>query len=87
MALKDEYSKQIALRCMTCGATYAFETDDKTGYITCRKCNRVYRGGKEELIGLNEALIEDEQEQLIDEVRKDVEKELQKMFKNIKIKI
>ena len=86
MALKDEYSKQITLRCMTCGATYAFETDEKTGYITCRKCNRVYRGGKGELIGLNEALIDDEQEQLIDEVRKDVEKEFQKMFKNIKIK-
>ena len=85
MALKDEYSKQIALRCMTCGATYAFETDDKTGYIVCRKCNRVYRGGKEELIGLNEALIEDEQEQLIDEVRKDLEKEFRKMLNNIKI--
>lgn len=87
MALKDEYSKQIALRCMTCGATYAFETDEKTGYITCRKCNRVYRGGEEELISLNEALIEDEQEQLIEDVKKDMEKELQKMFKNIKIKM
>ena len=86
MGLKDEYSKQIALRCMTCGATYAFETDEKTGYVTCHKCNRVYRGGKEELISLNEALIEDEKEQLFDEVKKDVEKEFQKMFKNLKIK-
>lgn len=85
--MRDEYSKQIALRCMTCGATYAFETDEKKGYITCRKCNRVYRGGKEELISLNEALLEEEQEQLIDEVRNDVEKEFQKMFKNIKIKL
>lgn len=87
MVLKDEYSKQIALRCMTCGATYAFQTDEKTGYITCHKCNRVYRGGEEELISLNEALIEDEQQELIDEVQKDVEKELQKMFKNLKIKL
>jgi hypothetical protein len=71
---------------MTCGATYAFETDEKTGYVTCHKCNRVYRGGKEELICLNEALIEDEKEQLFEEVKKDVEKEFQKMFKNIKIK-
>lgn len=67
---------------MTCGATYAFETDEKTGYVTCHKCNRVYRGGKEELISLNEALIEDEKEQLSDEVKKDVEKEFKKMFKN-----
>lgn len=87
MVLKDEYSKQIALRCMTCVATYAFQTDEKTGYITCHKCNRVYRGGEEELISLNEALIEDEQQELIDEVQKDVEKELQKMFKNLKIKL
>ena len=72
---------------MTCGATYAFETEEKTGYITCRKCNRVYRGGEEELVRLNEALIADEQDQLVEEVTKDFEKELQKMFKNIKIKL
>ena len=87
MALKDDYSRSIALRCMTCGATYAFETDEKTGYITCRKCNRVYRGGEEELIHLKEALIADEHDQLVEEVTKDIEKELQKMFKNIKIKL
>ena len=74
MGIKDDYSRSIALRCMTCGATYAFETDDKTGYITCHKCNRVYRGGEEELIRLNEALIEDEKGQLIEEVQKDIEK-------------
>ena len=85
MALKDDYSRSIALRCMTCGAAYAFETDEKTGYITCRKCNRVYRGGEEELVRLNEALIADEQEQLVEEVTKDMGDELQKMFKNIKI--
>lgn len=85
MSLKKDYSVQIPLRCMTCGATYAFETDDNTGYVTCHKCNRVYRGGEDEIIRLNEALIEDEKEQLIDEVRKDVEKEFQKMFKSIKI--
>ena len=85
MALKDDYSRSIALRCMICGAAYAFETDEKTGYITCRKCNRVYRGGEEELVRLNEALIADEQEQLVEEVTKDIEDELQKIFKNIKI--
>ena len=87
MALKDDYSKQISLRCMTCGATYAFETDEKTGCIICKKCNRIYHGGEEELVRLNEALIADEQELLVEEVAKDVEKEIQKMFKNIKIKL
>lgn len=85
MALKNDYSRSIALRCMTCGASYAFETDEKTRYVTCRKCNRVYRGGEEELIRLNEALIEDEKVLLIEEVQKDIEKEFQKMLKNIKL--
>lgn len=87
MALKNDYSRSVALRCMTCGASYAFETDEETGVVTCRKCNRVYRGGEEELIRLNEALIEDEKELLIKEVQKDVENEFQKMFKNFKIKL
>ncbi len=87
MALKDDYSRSIALRCMTCGATYAFETDEKTGFVTCHKCNRVYRGGEDELIHLNEALIDDEKEQFVEEVKRDIEKEFQKMFKNIKIKL
>lgn len=87
MALKSDYSRSVALRCMTCGASYAFETDETTGYVTCRKCNRVYRGGEEELIRMNETLIEDEKEQLIEEVQKDVEKEFQKMFKSFKIKM
>lgn len=87
MGLKSEYSRSVALRCMTCGASYAFEIDEKTGYVTCRKCNRVYRGGKEELIELNEVLLEDEKQLLAEEVRKDVEKEFKKIFKNITIKI
>lgn len=80
MALKDTYSVKIAMRCMTCGATYAFETDDKTGFVTCLKCNRVYRGGEEELVRLNEALIEHEKQQLIEELNKDVAKELKDIF-------
>lgn len=84
MALKDDYSCSISLRCITCGATYAFEEDEKTGYVMCHKCNRIYRGGKEELVRLNEALIENEKEQLFDEVKRDFETELQKMFSKIK---
>lgn len=74
----------IALRCLTCGASYAFVADDRTGHVTCRKCNRVYRGGKDELIHLNEALIEDTMSQLADDVKEDIGKELQKIFKKLK---
>lgn len=81
MALKDEYGKTISLRCMTCGASYAFEVDDLSGYVVCHKCNRVYYGGEEELIDLNQALIEDEQELLVEELQNDVAKEFMKIFK------
>lgn len=81
MALKDEYGKTISLRCMTCGASYAFGVDDLSGYVACHKCNRVYYGGEEELIDLNQALIEDEQELLVEELQNDVAKEFMKIFK------
>ena len=81
MALKDEYNKTISLRCLTCGASYAFEVDDVTGYVTCHKCNRVYYGGEEELIDLNRALIEDEKALIVEEVQNDIAKEFMKTFK------
>lgn len=81
MSIKDEYVKTISLRCMTCGASYAFDVDDRTGYVTCHKCNRVYYGGEEELIDLNQALIEDEKELILEEVQNDIAKEFLKMFK------
>lgn len=81
MALKDEYNKTISLRCMTCGASYAFEVDDVTGYVTCYKCNRLYYGGQEELIDLNQALIEDEKDLLVEEVQNDIAKEFMNIFK------
>lgn len=81
MAIKDEYVKTISLRCMTCGASYAFDVDDRTGYVTCHKYNRVYYGGEEELIDLNQALIEDEKELILEEVQNEIAKEFLKMFK------
>lgn len=84
MALKKEYNKSILLRCMTCGADYAFERDDQNGCITCMKCNRVYHGGEDELRDLNETLIADELELLKEEVTKDIQKEFNNLFKKLK---
>lgn len=84
MALKNKYDRSVALRCATCGATHAFETNDETGVITCNKCKHVYQGGKEELIRLNEAHIEEEKRQIVKDVQKDAEKEIQKLFKSLK---
>ena len=84
MALKKHYEQSIKLQCLTCSADYAFETDEISGIITCRKCGRKYMGGKEELMHVNEKLIKDGQDAMINEVRSDIIKEFKQMFKRIK---
>lgn len=82
MGLKKEYSRDVSLKCLTCGADYAFEVDEQTGHVACLKCNRVYYGGEEELQHLNEVLIADEV--LSEELIGDFTDGLSKMFKNLK---
>lgn len=84
MGLKKEYSRDVSLKCLTCGADYAFEVDEQTGHVACLKCNRVYYGGEEELQHLNEVLIADEVEVLSEELIGDFTDGLSKMFKNLK---
>lgn len=85
--MKNDYSKSIILQCATCGAEDFFETDEQTGAITCIKCNRVYYGGYDELIDLNEKRIDDEIELAKEEITKDINKEIEKMFKKHGFKI
>lgn len=82
--MKDSYEVSVKLQCHTCGATYAFVTDEKTGYIHCNKCNRTYYGGYDELVSLNRKRIDDEQALLEEELVKDLNKEINKIFKNIR---
>ena len=82
MALKHNYNRSISLRCATCGAAHALEVDEVTGYITCKKCKRVYRGGKDELIRLNESHIEDE---IAKDALQEAEWEFQQTIKSLKM--
>ena len=84
MGFKKDYSRDVSLKCFTCGADYAFEVDEQTGHVTCHKCNRVYYGGEEELQHLNEVLIADEVESLSEELLSDFNDELTKVLKNLK---
>lgn len=54
MKMKQNYDKHIKLTCATCGSGDFFEKNEKTGVITCKKCNRVYHGGYDELVELNQ---------------------------------
>lgn len=40
--LKKDYKRNVSLQCTTCGSTCSFVTDEKTGIITCKRCNRIY---------------------------------------------
>lgn len=48
--MKQNYNRSIKLVCVTCGSDSSFSTDEQTGIITCKKCNRVYYDGKDELM-------------------------------------
>lgn len=79
--MKKDYSKTIKLQCTTCGAEDFFEINEQSGVITCTKCNRVYNGGYDEIVELNEKRIDDELELTKEEITKDFNKEIEKMFK------
>lgn len=85
--MKKNYNKSIKLQCATCGADSFFETDEQTGVITCTKCNRVYYGGYDELVNLNQKRIGDEVELTKEEVVKDLKKDIMDMFKKSGFKI
>ena len=84
---KSSYSKNISLQCVTCGADYAFESNDSKGIIKCLKCNRIYYGGYNELKNLNQKRIDEEMQSLVKEVEGDLEKEIVNMFKKAGFKI
>lgn len=84
---KNGYNRIIALQCVTCGADFAFISDESTGIITCQKCNRIYYGGYNELKDLNQKRIDEEMQFLVKEVEGDLEKEIVNMFKKAGFKI
>lgn len=78
--MKDDYSKSISLRCITCGGE-DFEFNENKSYIKCNLCNREYFGGYDELVELNEEAISEGLEAFKAEVSAGVEKDINDMFK------
>lgn len=58
--MKEKCDRQIVLRCVVCGSDCDFEYNDDKSYIKCKKCNREYFGGYDELVKLNEEHIQEE---------------------------
>lgn len=85
--MKQNYNKHIKLICATCGSSDFFDKNEKTGVITCKKCNRVYNGGYDEIVELNEKIINSEVESMKKEVEQDIIKDLNNMFKKAGFKL
>ena len=79
--MKKDYSRDIQLRCVVCGSDSDFESNEDKSYIKCRKCNREYFGGYDELVELNQAHIQDEIDEMKDEVKQDADKYLRDSLK------
>ncbi len=90
--MKKSYDKTVRLRCVSCGDTN-FEFNDEKTWVKCTRCNREYQGGYDELLALNQGTINTELEETATELKKDLQKEMHNMLKevfknnkNIKIK-
>jgi plasmid replication initiation protein len=78
--MKESYNKNGQLRCITCGDT-EFEYNDDKSWIKCIRCGREYKGGKDELIELNQENFNDSLENSKDEIVKDLKDDVSNMFK------
>lgn len=81
--MKNNYNTTISLRCNTCGGTDFNFNDDKT-YVKCESCSREYLGGYNELVKLNQNNINREVNNIAQEVKKDLIKDMQNAFKGSK---
>lgn len=79
--MKKSYDNTIQLRCIVCGSAEDFESNEDKTYIKCKKCNKEYPGGYDELVELNQALIQEELEDTKAEIKKDLEKDIHDVFK------
>ena len=69
------------MMCPICGGTQ-FETDDSTTFVKCARCDLEI--SKEALIRSNEPNIELHVEEAKDQILKDIQKDIRKMFKAFK---
>lgn len=90
--MKDNYSKNILLKCIVCGDTDLDYVENELS-VKCNRCGKEYPGGYDELVELNQPYIDEEILRMNTEIEKDAQKALDDSFnkifkgsKNFKIK-
>jgi len=90
--MKENYNRNILLRCIVCGDTDLDCVENELS-VKCNRCGKVYPGGYDELVELNQPYIDDEILRMKTEIEKDAQKALDDSFnkifkgsKNFKIK-
>ncbi len=73
------YNREIKLFCPICGNDQFESIDTDDARVKCSDCQRIYT--KEELIDGNQEAIETNIDEVKDELMKDLQKKLKKMFK------
>ena len=82
MHLKDNYDFSVPLRCIVCGSDDCFEFNDDKSFVKCTQCGKEYPGGYDELVSCNAAFIEEAKEEVLDNIKEDLQKEVHQMFKD-----
>lgn len=80
--IKDKYNGNVQLRCIVCGETDKFDSNEDNSYIKCMNCGKEYFGGYDELVECNQREINEAVEAKAEELRNDLDKELRDIFKN-----
>ena len=80
--MKDNYNKSISLSCGTCGDT-SFEFNKDKNFVKCKRCDREYQGGYDELVKINQDEINEKVKCMKQEVTQDLTNDLNQMLKNV----
>jgi DNA-directed RNA polymerase subunit RPC12/RpoP len=80
--MKDNYNASIKLRCIVCGTDDCFEHNEDKSYIKCTYCGKEYFGGYDELVEYNQQEINCVIESKKDEIVKDLNNDIEDMFRN-----
>lgn len=80
--MKNNYDREIQLRCIVCGSEDHFEYNEDKSYVKCTNCGKEYFGGYDELVECNKEHIDDNVQAMKKEIGDDLKKDINDMFKN-----